>query len=133
MDWVELVDSDNNTIRIAFARATHLPIRKDVETRDPKTQIKSEEVEYYSNIHPIQGIQTPFQITRDRNRHKVYQVFFDKCDYNTGVADSLFTRESLEQRWAQVGKKDKEKKDKYSSKTTARTDPAGANELGYRF
>ena len=113
-DWVELVDSDNNTIRIAFSRATHLPTRKVLQTTNQRTQIKSEEIEYYSNFHPIQGIQMAFQTTRDRNGQKVYQAFFDKCDYNTGVADSLFTRESLEQRWSQVGGKYKEKKDKYS-------------------
>jgi hypothetical protein len=113
-DWVELVDNDNNTIRIAFSRATHLPTRKVLQTINQRTQIKSEEIEYYSNFHPIQGIQMPFQTTRDRNGLKVYQAFYDKCDYNTGVADSLFTRESLEQRWSQVDGKYKEKKGKYS-------------------
>ena len=44
-DWVELVDSDNRTIRIAFARSTHLPIRKIVDTRDANTRMKSDEIE----------------------------------------------------------------------------------------
>jgi hypothetical protein len=114
VDWVELVDSDNRTIRIAIATATHLPIQKIVDTRDPRTRRKSEEIEYYSNYHPLEGIQTPFQIARDRNGIKIFQVFFDKCDYNTNLPASLFTRESLEDRWAKVGsKKEKEKgKDK---------------------
>jgi hypothetical protein len=113
-DWVELVDSDNRTIRIAIATATHLPIQKIVETRDPRTRRKSEEIEYYSNYHPLEGIQTPFQIARDRNGTKIFQVFFDKCDYNTNLSASLFTRESLDDRWDKIGsKKEKEKsKDK---------------------
>jgi hypothetical protein len=112
-DWVELVDSDNRTIRLAFASNTHLPIRKTVETRDPRTQRKTSEVEYYSNYHPIDGVQTPFQITRERNQIKIFQVFFDKCDYNTSISDALFTKESLDQRWAQIPNKDKvrDKKD----------------------
>jgi hypothetical protein len=105
--WVELVDSDNRTIRIAFADNTHLPIRKTVETRDPRTRMKSAEVEYYSNYHPIDGVQTPFQITRERNQIKVFQVFFDGCHYNTSVSDALFTKESLDQRWAQIPNKEK--------------------------
>jgi hypothetical protein len=113
VDWVELVDSDNRTIRIAIATATHLPVRKVVDTRDPKTRRKSEEIDYYSNYHPLEGIQTPFQITRERNGIKIFQVFFDKCDYNTNLPESLFTRASLEERWAKVGKKEKDKdKDK---------------------
>lgn len=122
-EWVELVDSDNRTIRIAFATATHLPLRKIVETRDPASQLKGEEIEYYSLYQAIEGIQTPFQITRERNGLKVFQVFFDKCQYNTNVPDSLFTKESLDERWAKVGKKEKNKHQK-----TATTDKDDQND-----
>lgn len=105
--WVEMVDSDNRTIRIAFADNTHLPIRKSVETRDARLQRKIEEIEYYSNYHPIDGVQTPFQITRERNQIKIFQVFFDKCEYNTSLSDALFTKESLDQRWAQIPNREK--------------------------
>ena len=98
-DWVELVDSENRTFRIAISRSSHLPIRKVVDTRDANTRMRSEEIEYYSNYHPINGIQSPFQITRERNGIKIYQVFFDKFDYNTGVSPELFTKESLDERW----------------------------------
>ncbi|MGA8036768.1 MAG: hypothetical protein WA823_14510 [Candidatus Acidiferrales bacterium] len=116
-DWVELVDSDNRTFRIAIAKETHLPIRMVIDTRDANTRMRSQEVDYYSNYHPIQGIQTPFQITRDRNGIKMYQVFFDKCEYNTGLSPDLFTRESLEERWQKIGpKKKKNDKDDSDSK-----------------
>ena len=115
-DWVELVDSDNRTFRIAIARTTHLPVRKVVDTRNANTRMRTEEVEYYSNYHPINGVQTPFQITRERNGIKVYQVFFDKFEYNTSVPDSLFTKESLEERWEKVGKKEKPSKNSPSNK-----------------
>ncbi len=115
-DWVELVDSDNRTFRIAIARSTHLPVRKVVDTRDANTRMRSEEIEYYSNYHPINGVQSAFQITRERNGIKIYQVFFDKFEYNTGVSDSLFSKESLDERWAKVGKKEKAPKQKPSDK-----------------
>lgn len=105
--WIELVDSDDRTIRIAFADNTHLPIRKTVETRNPRTRFKTTEIEYYSNYHPMDGVQTAFQITRERNGIKIYQVFFDGCHYNTSVPDALFTKESLDQRWAQIPNKQK--------------------------
>jgi hypothetical protein len=112
VDWVELVDNENRTIRIAFAHSTHLPVRKTVDTRNPDTQMKGEEIEYYSLYHPIDGVQTPFQITRERNGLKVYQVFFDKCQYNTNLSDSLFTKESLDERWEKIGKKERKKQAK---------------------
>lgn len=113
-DWVELVDSDNRTFRIAIARSTHLPIRKVVDTRDANTRMRTDEIEYYSNYHPMDAVQTPFQITRERNGIKIYQVFFDSCQYNTNISDALFTKESLDERWEKVGKKDKKSKDKPS-------------------
>lgn len=121
-DWVELVDVDNRTIRIALSASTHLPIRKVVDTRDPKTRMKSEEIEYYSNYHPLSGVQTPLQITRERNGIKIFQVFFSKCDYNTGVSDSLFTKESLDERWTHVGSKYKDKNSKNKSDKTDKDD-----------
>jgi hypothetical protein len=115
-DWVELVDSENRTFRIAISRSSHLPIRKVVDTRDANTRMRSEEIEYYSNYHPINGIQSPFQITRERNGIKIYQVFFDKFEYNTGVSPELFTKESLDERWEKVGKKEKKPKEKPADK-----------------
>ena len=123
-DWVELVDADNRTIRIAIATATHLPIQKIVDTRDPKTRRKSEEIEYYSNYHPLEGIQTPFQITRERNGIKIFQVFFDKCDYNANLPNSLFTRESLEERWDKIGSKKEKEKDKDKKNKADKADKA---------
>lgn len=113
VDWVEMVDADDRTIRIAFARESRLPIRKTIQTRDPKFRTTTEEIELFSNYHPIGGLQTPFQIERDRNGLKIYQIFFDKCEYNTGLPASLFTKESLDERWEKIGKKAraKEKKD----------------------
>ena len=112
VDWVELVDSDNRTIRIAISQSTHLPVRKIVDTRDANTRMKTDEVEYYSNYQPLNGVQTPFQITRERNHIKIYQVFFDKCEYNTNLSDSLFTKQSLDERWEKVGKSARKKAEK---------------------
>lgn len=108
-DWIEMVDSENRTIKIAFARSTHLPIRKVVDTRDANTRMITAETEFYSNYHPIDGVQTPFQIARERNGIKIYQVFFESCQYNTNLPESLFTKESLDERWEKVGKKERQK------------------------
>ncbi len=109
VEWIEIADRDRRTFRIALDRSTHLPIRTVVITRNPLTRERTEEVNYYSNYHPENGIQTPFQITRERNGLRVYQVFYSGCKYNTGLADELFTRASLEHRWSEIGKKGKKK------------------------
>jgi hypothetical protein len=104
-----LVDRDRRSFRIAFARATSLPIRAEITTRDARTRERTVYTYYYSNYHPVQGIQTALQLAGERNGRKFYQVFYDECQYNTGLADSFFTRESLEQRFAELNKGKKPK------------------------
>jgi hypothetical protein len=115
-DWVELVDSENRTYRIAIAQDTRLPLRETVETRDPRTQMKSQELFIFSNYHPIDGIETAFQITHTRNDIKIYQAFVDTCQYNTNLPESMFTKESLDERWEKIGKKAREKEKKQEEK-----------------
>jgi hypothetical protein len=113
-DWVEIDDPQGHEIRIAIARLTHLPVRKEVAMRDPVTHMRTEEIDYFSNFQRVDGVMMYFQQTRFRNGMKEFQVFFDPdgCKFNTGLQDSLFTKESLEQRWAQLGgKKGKKSKD----------------------
>jgi hypothetical protein len=122
VDWVQLMDPQDRTIRIAFDRATHLPIQKTVTSRDPRLHMETTEVEYYSNYYDAGGVQTPKQIERDRNNMKVYQVFFDKCEYNTGLQESLFTKQSLDERWEKMPGKDKYRdkdKDKKAGSSTS--------------
>ncbi len=115
-EWVELVDKDNRSFRIASSRSTHLPLRMSVDTRDANTRMRSSQVFYYSNYHPLQGIQTPFQTTHDRNGFKLQQVFFDKCEYNTGMSPDIFTEASLQERWVKIAPKNKKDKDESKSK-----------------
>jgi hypothetical protein len=125
VDWVQLIDADNRTIRIAFDRSTHLPVQKVVQSRDPKFRTTTNEVEYYSLYNAAGGIQTPKQITRERNNMKIYQVFFDKCEYNTGLQDEMFTKQSLDDRWHKMPNHQKYH-DKKSKKADSASDSSDA-------
>lgn len=103
--YVDIVDRDQRTMRIAIDRMTHLPVRSTVSWRDPATRDRIEETTVYSNWHQINGAQIAFQVTRERDGRKIYQFFISDCKYNSGVPDELFTRASLETRWKQIGKK----------------------------
>ncbi len=113
-DWVELVDSDNRTIRIAFAEQ-HAPAHSQ-DGRDRAIRGRK------GRARKSNTTRTTIRLTVSKRRFKsrasetaskYFQVFFDKCDYNTSVSDALFTKESLDQRWAQIPNRDKvrDKKD----------------------
>jgi hypothetical protein len=107
VDWVEIEDTDQHTYRIAVEKSTHLPVRFVVLTRNPQTREQIEDVTRFSNWHVQDGVETPFQVSRERDGKRVSQVFYEGCKYNSGVSADLFTQESLAKRWAELGHKTK--------------------------
>lgn len=107
VDWVEMEDRERRIFRIAIDRATHLPLRSLVVTRDDATRERTEDLTVYASFHIFDGVQTALQISRARDGRRAFQAFYNDCKYNPGIPDELFTRASLEQHYAQVGKKKK--------------------------
>ena len=105
IDWVEITDREHRVLRIAIHRSTQLPIRAVNFQRDRETRNPIQEVDYFSNYQPIQGVMTPFRVARERAGRRVSETVYTSILYNTGLDDSLFTRTSLELRWSQLGKK----------------------------
>ncbi len=110
VDWIEIADREERTFRLAVERGSNLFVRSEVITRDDTTRERAEEMTFYSNYHPQDGVQTALQVTRERDGRRVYQAFFESCKYNPGFAEDFFTKEALEKRYSEVySKKDQEK------------------------
>lgn len=105
VDGVEITDADRFTTRIAFDHSTHLPIRSVFLYRDPDYDNQpTEDHDSYSLYRPIQGVLTALQITHEHNGYQTAQTFYEVVKYNTGMDDSLFTRESLDHLLSKHGK-----------------------------
>jgi hypothetical protein len=123
VDWVEIVDREQRTFRIAVDRKTHLMVRCVVITRDESTRERTEQTTFYSDYHMQDGVMTALQLTRLRNGRRVFQAFYESCNYHPNFPPELFTKAGLEKRYDEVAsKKDKERaarereKDKASDK-----------------
>jgi outer membrane lipoprotein-sorting protein len=113
VDWVEIVDSEQRDFRLAVDRTTHFLVRSVVTLADDTSPDRSVETRIYTNYQLLDGVQTPLQITLDRNGRRINQVFLTSCKYNLGFPDDLFTKASLDKRFSEVGsKKYKEEKKK---------------------
>ena len=110
VDWVELVDKDDTTMRFALDQSTHLPIQYQVITRNPVTRERSEKDTLYSEYIPIAGVNTPRKISQSQDGRQIYAASYNDCQYNTNLDAYLFTKKSLEDRFAQEPKKKEEKK-----------------------
>lgn len=91
VDIVDFTDNDNRTVTVYFNQITHLPAKQVANRRDPKTRELNEEVTRFSKYHDVHGIPWPFDIQRERNGEKTYQMFSESVEINTGLTDNLFT------------------------------------------
>jgi hypothetical protein len=110
VDWVELTDRRQRVYRIAVARETHLMVRFKVYTPAEANELPDEDVTFFSNYHPFDGIQTAMQISREHNSRRVSQLFYETCRYNSSLPADFFTRASLDQRFREVGSRSDKKK-----------------------
>jgi len=87
---VEIMDSSNESIILCIDTKTHLPVKKTYSWRDPTDQQRNIEDEVFDNYRPVQGVMTPFSVTRFYNGDMSNQRFLNSVTYNKGLSDSMF-------------------------------------------
>jgi hypothetical protein len=92
---VTLLNSENDSITIQMDATTHLPLRRTYYWRDPEYKDKNEEVEEYDDYHDVDGLPTPFAISRFHNGDMTQQRFLFKADYNTPLPEFGFDADAL--------------------------------------
>jgi len=119
VDWVEITDTEQRDFRLAVDRSTHFLVRSVVTLADDTSPDRSVETRIYTNYQLMDGVQTPLQITLDRNGRRVNQVFFQSCKYNPGFSEDFFSKAALDKRFSEVGSKkykDEKRKEKEAEK-----------------
>lgn len=94
-DQVTLISSANDSVTIQMDADTHLPLRRTFQWRDPVYKDKNEEVEEYDDYHTIDGIPTPFTITRFHNGDETNQRYVYKAAYNVPLPPDGFNVDGL--------------------------------------
>jgi hypothetical protein len=89
-EQVSILNAQNEGVTLYINQDTFLPIKKTFEWRDPKTRDRNDEGETYDNYRSVQGIMTPFSITRQSNGMTANQRFINDVKYNQNMPDSMF-------------------------------------------
>ncbi len=87
---ITIMNSRNEAVTLYTDSNTHLPVKKTFSWRDPTDKERNIEDEVYDNYRPVQGIMTPFSVTRYYNGDMSNQRFLHSVEYNKGLSDSLF-------------------------------------------
>jgi len=81
-EQVTLISAQNESITIQMDEQTHLPLRRSFEWRDPLYHDKNTDAEEYDDYHVMDGIPTPFSVTRFKNDDMFRQYYIDHAEYN---------------------------------------------------
>ena len=81
-EQVTLISPQNESITIQMDEQTHLPLSRSFPWRDPLYKDKNIDREEYDNYHTIEGLPTPFSVTRLKNDEIVRQYYLEKVEYN---------------------------------------------------
>jgi hypothetical protein len=89
-EQVTLISPSNETIIILMDSQTHLPLQRIFQWRDPTYHDKNTDTEEYDNYRPVDGIETPYAITRLKNGETVSQFYVTQARYNQKLPDDFW-------------------------------------------
>jgi hypothetical protein len=95
---VTLISAENETVTIQMDVETHLPLRRTFEWRDPVYKDRNTDAEEYDDYHSIDGIQTPFTITRYKNDDMIRQYYLLHVAYNQPLDPDFWSVDAAERR-----------------------------------
>jgi hypothetical protein len=92
VEIVEITDADNQTVTVYFDRLNKLPVRQMFKRKNPEYKDFDTEVTLFAKYRDVGGgVQWPFDIRRDRNGEKIFEMYSDSVEINKDLKDSLFT------------------------------------------
>ncbi len=92
VDIVDITDADNRVVTVYFSKVEHLPLKQVTYRRDLQIKDRIEEVTRFTKFRDVGGgVMWPFDIQRERDGEKIYQMFSDSVVINQDLTDTLFT------------------------------------------
>jgi hypothetical protein len=104
-DKVTVISPTNDAITIELDANSHLPLARTFQYRNEKYKDFDTDREEYDGYHSVQGVQTPYTITRFRNGDMVNQTFYTEVKYNQNLSPELFDIQATIAAKQKVGKK----------------------------
>ncbi len=92
VEIVEITDADNVMVTVYFDQSSKLPVRQVFRRRNPEYKDFDTEVSLFAKYRDVGGgVKWPFDIRRDRNGEKIFEMYSDSVEINKGLKDDLFT------------------------------------------
>jgi hypothetical protein len=90
VDIVDITDATGFTVTVSFNQFTKLPVRQTYRRRNPIYKDFDTEVTVYTKYRSVNGIAWPYDVHRERNGDKVFELYADSVEMNKDLKDDLF-------------------------------------------
>ena len=91
VEIVDITDANGRTVTVYFSKFTKLPLRQSFRRRNPIYGDFDTEVTAFAKYHPTGGILWPYDIRRERNGDKIFEMYSETVEINQSLGDELFT------------------------------------------
>ncbi len=89
-DQITLINAENDSITIQTDAETHLPLRRSWQWRDPLYHDKNTDAEESDDYHLVEGLPTPYTLTRYHNGDMTNQRFLTHAAYDVALTPDMF-------------------------------------------
>ncbi len=91
VDVVDIIDANNEKVRVYFDHNTLLPVHQRFSWLDPQTNERDDETSDFDKYRDAgSGVMLPYSIQRNRNGYKSYEMFGSKIDVNQSLPPGIF-------------------------------------------
>ncbi len=94
-DKVTILSDNNDAVTLELDSATHLPLRRTFQWRNEQFKDFDHEEEEYADYHPVQGLQTAYNITSYLDGDIHTETFRTRIAYDVDLPPDYFNAEIL--------------------------------------
>jgi len=92
VEIVDITDAQGRTVTVYFSQFTKLPLRQSFRRRNPTYGDFDTEVTAFAKYRSAGGgVLWPYDIRRERNGDKIYEMYSESVEINQDLGDELFT------------------------------------------
>ena len=91
VELVDIFDAQNRKVTVYLNSSTFLPLKQRFYRLDPLTKDRIEEISRFSKYRDVgHGVMWPFDLQRERDGEKIFEIYADSVTINGNVNASLF-------------------------------------------
>jgi hypothetical protein len=92
VEIVDITDAANKTVTVYFDQMSKLPVRQIFKRRNEQFKDFDTEVTIWAKYRDVGGgVKWPFDIRRERNGEKIFEMYSDSVEVNQNLTDDRFS------------------------------------------